>query len=122
MRSIIQTLREGTYRDRLAIVADVFSILGVTLATVVGSLLSLDSSLNMGSVMMAIVISLLSLAGGAVVLVGFMEVSGWISNKCSSNGLYKLLFQFSIWALFVSLFILATFIWYEELSMFRYWR
>lgn len=116
MQSIIQVLREGCGRDRLAVVADILSILGVSLAAVVGGVLTLTTTLNVSNLFAAVIISLLSLAGSAVVLVGFLAISGWLSRKTHNVWLL----QFALWATFAALFLLAIFAWYEMISSFRF--
>lgn len=122
MQSIIQVLKNGTGRERLAIVSDIVSILGISLAAVVGGALSLTTNLYVGNVIGAASISLFSLAGAALVLVGFLAVSDWLLLKYSSNKVYVFLFKFALWASFAALFLFAIFVWYDLISSFRFYK
>lgn len=120
MQSIIQVFREGSVRDQLALAADILSILGVSLAAVVGGALTLSTRLNVGNTVFALMVSLLVLAGAAVVLVGFLAASSWLSDKSSFNGIHLGLLQFSVWACFAALFLLVAFGWYDFMSSFSF--
>ena len=120
MQSIIQVFKNGTGRERLATVADILSILGVSLAAVVGGALTLTTNLYVGNVIGAAAISLISLAGAALVLVGFLAVSGWLSRRFSPSRAFVYLFQFALWTSFAALFLFAVFVWYDLISSFRF--
>jgi len=120
MQSVIDTLKSGNSRERLAVVADILSILGVSLAAVVGGILTLSTSLRVANVIGAAISSLLSLAGAALVLVACLATSAWLSRKFAFNPLFRSLVHFSLWAVFASLFLLAAFIAYEFFSSVRF--
>lgn len=118
MQSIIEVLRFGSGRDRLAVVADILSIFGVSIAAVVGGVLTLSTTLSVGNVIAAAAISLVSLAGITLVLIVFFAASGWVSRNSS----YARLLRLALWATFAALLLFAIFAWYEFMSSVRFSR
>ena len=120
MQSIIDALKNGDAKARLAIVADIVSILGVSLATVVGGSLALSGKLDVENIVGVSASALLSLAGASLVLLAFLASSSWIRRRISGNHIALGLLQFSLWAVFGALFLLAAFLSYEILTNMRF--
>ena len=120
MQSIIDALKNGDAKARLAIVADIVSILGVSLATVVGGSLALSGKLDVENIVGVSASALLSLAGVSLVLLAFLASSSWIRRRISGNPIALGLLQFSLWAVFGALFLLAAFLSYEILTNMRF--
>lgn len=122
MQSIIEALRIGDAKARLAIVADIVSILGVSLATVVGGSFALSGKLHIENIVAVSAIALLSLAGASFVVLAFLASSSWLRRRFTGNLIALGLLQFSLWAVFAALFLLAAFLSYEILSNMRFVR
>lgn len=118
MQSVVEVLRKGSGRDRLAVIADILSIFGVSIAAVVGGLLTLATELYVENIIAVAGFSLLSLALSTLILVGFLAVSGWLSRRCSYAGL----FQFALWACCAALFVFAILAWYGYVRSFHYYK
>jgi hypothetical protein len=119
MQTIIETLRAGDSRERLAVVADVLSIIGVSVATVVGGGFALNRTLDVENIVGVSIISLLSLAGASLVLLAFLFFSSKLRNCTESNTTVRILLQFSLWAVFFALLLYAVFFSYYALSHMR---
>ena len=119
MRSIADALKTGDTRTRLAVVADLVSILGVSLATVVGGGFALNGRLDVASVVGLTITSLLSLALASVVVVCFLSASHWLRGQFQARYGYFVLLQIALWAVFTALFVWAAFLSYEVLSSIR---
>lgn len=122
MQSIIEALKNGDAKARLAIVADIVSILGVSLATVVGGSFALSGKLNVENVVGVSASALLSLAGASLVVLAFLASSSWLRRRFSGNPIALGLLQFSLWAVFAALFLVAAFFSYEILTNMRFVR
>ena len=85
MQSIFDTLKTGTAKERLAVVSDIVSILGVSLATVLGGALALNAKLDVENIAGVLISGLLSLAGVLVVVALFLAVSSWLSLHLPAN-------------------------------------
>lgn len=122
MRTIIEALRTGNARERLAIVADVLSIVGISLATVVGGGFALGGTLDVENVVGVVVISLLSLAGASLVLLAFLSASSVLRSRLAANPTGRFFLQLSLWSVFSALFVVAAFFAYFALSHMRFVR
>lgn len=122
MQSIIEALRTGDAKVRLAIVADIVSVLGVSLATVVGGSFALSGKLDVANVVGVSVSVLLSMAGASLVVLAFLALSSWLRRRFSMNPIALVMLQFSLWAVFAALFLVAAFFSYEVLSSMRFVR
>ena len=72
MQSIIDALKNGDAKARLVIVADIVSILGVSLATAVGGSFALSGKLDLENIVGVSASALLSLAGASLVVLAFL--------------------------------------------------
>jgi hypothetical protein len=120
MQSIIDALKNGDAKARLAIVADIVSILGVSLATLVGGSFALSGKLDVENIVGVSASALLSLAGASLVVLAFLASSSWLRRRISGNPIALGLLQFSLWDVFGALFLLAAFFSYEILTNMRY--
>jgi hypothetical protein len=120
MRTIIDALRTGTAKERLAITADIVSILGVSFATVIGGSFALSGRIDIENLVGTFVGGLFALAGASMVVVVFLATSSWLRHKLAGNAMYFALLQFSLWSVFIGLFLIASFFSYEILSHMRF--
>ena len=115
MKTIWQALRDGDAKSRLAVVADLVSIVGVSVASVVAAMFATNSTLIWSQVFGFTVIGLLSLAGALIVLVGFLVVSFYISAMLADHRTIRGLLLAAWWLAFAALFLLATLYTYDAL-------
>jgi hypothetical protein len=122
MQSVIEALKNGDARVRLAIVADVVSILGVSLATVVGGSFALSGKLAVENIVGILIGALLSLAAASLVVLGFLALSARMRQRFANNPIALRVLHFSLWSVFSALFLTAAFLSYEILSQIRFFR
>ena len=115
MKSIWQALSEGDAKTRLAVVADLVSIVGVSVASVVAAMFATNSTLIWSQVFGFIFIGLLSLAGALLVLVGFMVVSFYIGTRLKDHRAVRGLLLVAWWLAFAALFLLVALYTYDAL-------
>ncbi len=116
MQSVIEALKAGDAKTRLAIAADIVSILGVSLATVVGGTFALNRKLNVANILGTSVMALLALAGASLVVLIFLSCSSWLRHRFFENAVALRLLQLALWSVFGALFLLSVFGSYEFLS------
>ncbi len=109
MRSIWEALKIGSAKERLAITADLVSIIGVSIASVVATLFATRTAIDATAVVASIVIGLLCLSGATVVLAAWMVVSFYITNIFHEHKSFCSALQFALWSAFAALFILAAY-------------
>jgi len=108
MQSIFYTLKTGTGRERLSVIADIVSILGVSLATALGGAFALDVNFRVENLMIMLVFGLLFLAGASAVIALFLAASSWLSLRFSANVSIRRLLLTALWLIFGALFIYVT--------------
>ena len=116
-RSFVTMFRHASAREKLGVVADVLSVLGVSIATVTGGALVLAGDIYVENLVAAVVFSLLYLATAFVLAVGVIAASVWLRNRFGEqNPLYNNLLQTALWLVVASAVILAALLAYELLS------
>lgn len=116
MHSIIYTLKTGTGKDRLAVIGDIVSILGVSLATILGGAFALNTTLNVENIMGILIGSMIFLAAAMVVVVFFLAISSWFSVHLPANSLSRLLILIALWLVFGAIFVYAAYYAYAIFS------
>ncbi|MGP6442078.1 hypothetical protein ACTZGI_04915 [Rahnella aceris] len=123
MKTIFESLVDGNAKERLAIIADITSIAGVSLGTVTGGLLALTAltdKLDVGNLVGVTIISLIGLALFCFFIAGFI----WILTKLFSKiwrtppGV-QLLVKCAVWLIFICFLLLAGTTFYGFISGFR---
>jgi hypothetical protein len=120
MQSIFDTLKTGTGKERLGLVADIVSILGVSFATVLGGAFALGSKLDVENTMGVLIGGLLSLAGASVVFALFLAASLWLGLHLPENSLIRRLILIALWFTFGALFLYAAYFAYAVLTSVRF--
>ena len=82
MPSIRESWKNGASREKLAIVSDIASILGVSLVAVVAALAGLSSRINVGNFVDASVTTLLVICGLVIAFMFFR----WLAARASASG------------------------------------
>ena len=122
MKELIDKYRSGTSTQRLAIIADLTSLLGVSAAAVATTLFSIGRSVNVGNVVFATAQSLLFLGGLAIFCAAYWLVDKLLSTRFNDAHFPRKMFRIAIACLFASLAIIAGYAFYEYLDSFIYIR
>jgi hypothetical protein len=122
MQSIFDTLKNGTGKERLAVISDIVSILGVSLATVLGGAFALNANLDVENIMGVLIGGLLSLAGASAVVALFLAASSWLGVHLPANSSIRPLMFIALWLVFGALFLYAAYFAYAVLSSVRFVR
>lgn len=83
MKTILEALTKGNAKEKLAIIADLATIVGISIATVTASLLALvarTDKLDVGNLFGSVIISLFGLAVICCFVAGFIWVVTQISK------------------------------------------
>ena len=120
MQSIASALKTGDAKTRLGIVADIVSILGVSLATVIGGSFAIAGSLDVPNILGTTIIALLCLAGACLVILLYLAGSNWIQEKFATKPSAKVLLSIALWSTFLALVLASSFVSYEFLSSTRF--
>jgi Na+/serine symporter len=120
MQSILSALKTGDAKTRLGIIADIVSILGVSVATVIGGSFALSGSPNVENILGTAIIALLGLTASSIVLILYLTSSSWIQVKFSAKSTIKNLLLLALWSTFLALILVASFVSYEYISSTRF--
>ncbi|MCG2583065.1 hypothetical protein [Massilia sp. TS11] len=120
MQSIINALRSGTGKDRLAVVSDIVSILGVSAVTILGGAFALNAKLDVENILGAVILGLLSFAGALVVVALFLSSANWLERRFQSGSSVGKLLLSALWLLFAALFVYSTYFGFVVLSSMRF--
>jgi hypothetical protein len=112
MQTILNTMKTGTAKEKLAVISDLVSILGVSLASIFGGLFAIGatsqgSNLRYSEIFFAVIASLISLAGFLLSIAFFILLLLKISKLESPSPIFKKLVIVAIWLVFISLFMIA---------------
>jgi hypothetical protein len=123
MQTIFQTLRSGNARDRLAVIADITTIVGVSVASIVGGLLALAGTTSLASyeiyaVVTAIIFSLFCLAIAVIVWAGFLILLAYLSGLQFKTPHVRSLLYFSLWLVISALTLIASLYYLSMISQF----
>lgn len=115
-KSLLQEFRAGSFRDRLGIVSDVISVLGISVATLAGGAFAFSNDIYVDN-LMGIVISVpLFLAISAVFLTAALITSNWLGSRLQKQPVYHWLLQFAFWCAIASGVLLASYFTYALLD------
>lgn len=82
MKSILEVFTQGNTKEKLAVIADLTTIAGISIATIIAGLLTLvakTDKLDVGNLFGVVIISLLGLAGVCC----FMALFIWVITQMS---------------------------------------
>ena len=100
MNSILETLRRGTGRERLAVVADLFSIVGISAAAVVSTLWSVEWSASPEKIIGPPAVALATLAGLSFVFAITIFLTGTLKEMFGEFPLFFVPLAIFVWCLF----------------------
>jgi hypothetical protein len=112
MNDIITTIKTGSPRERLAVIADIFGIGGISFVAVIGALASLPVSIRPLDLMQVVCYSLLFLALALLSLVAFYLVAQWICNQYASRPIIRKMLVASAASTFLAIFVGSSFVYY----------
>jgi hypothetical protein len=122
MQTILQALRSGNAKERLAVIADLTSIVGVSVASIVGGFFALAGTTNLSSeISQAIVFSLFCLAIAVLVLAVFLTFLTYLSGIQFKTPLVRPLLYISSWLLMIALTLIAS-LYYSSMIRFFFYR
>ncbi len=107
MKSILDDFRAGTARERLAIVSDLFSIVGVSLIAVIAPILSSRGPTDINDLAGISILALLSLTGFSLALAGVIVGHGWLRHSVIGNPVAFLVLS-GYWSAVLAGFVYAT--------------
>jgi len=119
MKTIFIALKSGNAKDRLSIIADLTSIAGVSLAAILGGLLSLGNDIDVASLVAVIFVSLICLSGLLIALAISITASSFLWRILSSNPVTRFLLIFALWSSLLALFLLAAFYYQGLISSYQ---
>jgi uncharacterized membrane protein YqjE len=116
VRTVWEALRDGNAKERLAVIADLVSIVGVSLVGAIAAMFAVEGKLDTSAFFGMAILGLLSISGGAVVLALFFVVSFYIGAIFEEYKTFRLLLLFALWSAFAALTLWAGYYTYEILT------
>ncbi len=127
MQTIWNALKTGTAKERLAIIADLVSIAGVSIASVAGGIFAVSqaagtSELNFNHIGVATVIGLLSLAVAVLFLALLLVVLAWLRSWQPRVAGVRTLVSIAVWLSLGALIVVASWAYYDLFASFSFIR
>ena len=122
MKTILATLAKGNAKDRLAVIADIATLAGVSVATVTAGVLTLvagTGKLNVENFFGATILSLTGLAVGCCLVAGFIWVIVQLSKPWGAPRGVQSLVMCAVWLMFIIIVLFAVKFFYSLISSFR---
>lgn len=117
MKAMGQKKVKWGLREIISLLADILTILGLSIVFIVGFLKSLYNDIIVENLIGIIFFLFLSLAGLAVIYLLFRLLSSWTKKNFAENAVQRIL-QFIIWMIFSALFLIATYSTYTFIRSF----
>lgn len=122
MKSILEAFTQGNAKEKLAVIADLTTIAGISVATIIAGLLTLvakTDKLDVGNLFGVVIISLLGLAGVCCFMALFIWVVTQISKPWGAPRGVQSLVKCAIFLIFICMFLLVVFTFYGIISSMR---
>jgi hypothetical protein len=116
VRTIWVGLKQGDAKERLAIIADLVSVVGVSVASIIAALFAVGGKLDADTLFGVVVSGLLALAGSVVVLVLFLVGSFYLRVLLDGYPIISFLLRLALWLVFAAVLFGATIAAFEILS------
>ena len=119
MKSILEVFTQGNTKEKLAVIADLTTIAGISIATIIAGLLTLvakTDKLDVGNLFGVVIISLLGLAGVCCFVALFIWVITQMSKPWGTPRGVQPLVKCAISLIFICMFLVAVFTFYEFIS------
>lgn len=111
MKSILEAFTQGNAKEKLAVIADLTTIAGISIATIIAGLLTLvakTDKLDVGNLFGVVIISLFGLAGVCCFVALFIWVVTKISKPWGAPRGVQSLVKCAIFLIFICMFLLAV--------------
>lgn len=122
MKTILSVLAKGDAKDRLAVIADIATLAGVSVATVTAGVLTLAAGagkLDVGNLFGVIILSLFGLAVGCCLIAGFIWFIVQLSKPWGAPPGIQGLLRCAAWLIFIIVILYAVFFFYSLISSMR---
>lgn len=123
MRSIIEALKNGDAKERLAVIADIASLVGLSVASVAGGVLAFaanNNRLNVENVLGISILTLAGLAGLCCIVMLFIWLLSAFSKPWSTPPGIKPLVKCVVWIGFIIAMLWSIGFMYALLSSIRF--
>ncbi|WP_028840212.1 hypothetical protein [Thermomonas fusca] len=120
MKTFIQDFRTGTATQRIAMIADLASLLGVSAAAIAATLFSVSSRVHVGNVVFALAQSILFIGGLAIGAAAYWVVDHALTSRFHDAPFPRLMLRVAATCAFASAALISGFAFYEYLGSFRY--
>nr|ELR5039299.1 hypothetical protein [Providencia stuartii] len=115
-KTILELFRRGNCRVKLAIIADIVTIAGVSIASIFGGILAITKNIGTLSGMDIFGVALLSLLGlfiFSLCTAGFIYAMTYLSSQLSKRGIIKDLIMVSAFALLLFFMLIIAMTYYQ---------
>lgn len=122
MKTVIEVLAKGNGKDRLAVIADIATLAGVSVATVTAGVLTLAAGpgkLDVGNLFGATILSLIGLALGCCLIAGFIWIIVKLSVPWAVPPVIQKLLMCAIWLAFIIIVLYSIAFFYTLISSLR---
>lgn len=122
MKTIFETLAKGDGKEKLAVIADIATLAGVSVATVIAGILTLVAGagkINAGNLLGVTILSLFGLALVCCLVAGFIWVVVAFSKPWKAPSGVQKLVMCAIWLLFIIIILFTVSFFYSLISSFR---
>jgi len=123
MKTIFEALKNGDGKERLAIIADITSLVGVSVASVAGGLLAIGTqttNLNVIDIFGVTISSLIGLVFLCLFLMTFIWILSKLSGPWSTPPGVKFLAKCVIWILFILTILFGVAFFYSFVTTVRF--
>ena len=116
MKTIFEALRNGDAKERLAIIADITSLVGVSVASVAGGLLAIgtqNSNLNVIDIFGVTISSLIGLVFLCLLLMSFIWMLSKLSEPWDTPPGIQFLAKCILWIFFILVILVSVAFFYS---------
>lgn len=116
MKTIIQAIKNGDAKERLAIAADIATLAGVSLATVGAGILTVSAratNMNAEAIVGVTIFTLIALVFFCLVIIIFIWIYSEYSKNQLSHPIINFLLKFILWILFTIALLYSVALYYS---------
>lgn len=122
MKTILEALRKGNAKEKLAVIADLTTIAGVSIATILASMVTLvtmTSELYLKNVFGVIIITIMGLIVICLLVAFFIFIMAEMSQPWRTPRGFQPLIKCTVWLIFICLFLYVIFIFCDIITSFN---
>ena len=120
MKDLVNDFRVGNTTQRVAIVADLASLLGISAVAMAAGIFSFAKGVEVGTVVFAAAQSVVFIGGLAILAAAYWLVSRVVGLKFQDAPFPQLMFKIAVACVFISVVLVCGLIFYDYLASFRY--